>query len=111
MSGKGDVPAASASRVVSPGPRFVRAPGTCARVAPRRRPRRHRGIGWTARSSILRTKFEFSHGTAVLTIHQDGSDLFRAVVEFLAPLPQSDKNRKDPTPLRRQHIFLIGAAV
>jgi hypothetical protein len=56
-------------------------------------------------------KFELADRTALFPVDKDGGDLFRMLVEFLAPLPQGNQDREYAAPLRRQQIFLIRAAV
>ena len=56
-------------------------------------------------------EFEFANRPALFLVDQNGRDLFRALVELLAPLPQGDQDREYAASLRRQQIFLIRAAI
>src|SRR5829696_2735621 len=56
-------------------------------------------------------EFELANRLTRFPVNEDGGDLVRALVEFLAPLPQGDQDREYAAALRRQPIFLISAAV
>src|SRR3981189_2970043 len=56
-------------------------------------------------------EFELPDRPAFFPVDQNGADLFRRVVECLAPLPQRHQDREYAASLWRQHIFLMGAAV
>src|SRR4029078_5996832 len=70
-----------------------------------------RGIARSQQPSVLRIEFELANRPAIFLVDQDAGDFFRPFVELLAPLSQRDQDREYAAALRRQQIFLIGAAV
>src|SRR6185312_7604287 len=76
-----------------------------------RRPWLQRDVIRTQQPSVLRIEFELANRLALFPVDENGGDLIRSLVEFLAQLPQGDQDREYAAALRRQQIFLIRAAV
>src|SRR5258708_16182869 len=64
-------------------------------------------IAFAKQAAVAGAQLELSNRPARAAIDHEGREGATLAGKLLAPLPQRHQHRKDPAPLRRQHIFLI----